>query len=149
MATHCRPAQAEDIDDLDVLMQSVMRAGMPFSKRQEIIFRRLLQEETVDLLVVEKDEYIVACCHCAVIPTLFHSGRPYAVLNHFVVDPLNRRQGKARLLLTYALGYVQKKGCYKVYLPVDKPKDWYAGFLASLGAHQQDDWFVFGGKSFT
>lgn len=147
MATVCRPAKAADIDDLNLLFQSATRDGRPFSKRQEIIFNRLLQEEILDLLVVEKDEYVVGCCHCAVIPTLFHSGRPYAVINHLIVDPLNRRQGIARHLLTYALDMLQKKGCYQIYMPIEKPKPWHREVLQSMGAHQQGDWFVLGGQS--
>lgn len=149
MATLCRPAKATDIDDLSDLFQSSTRNGMPFSKRQELIFNRLLNEDILDLFVVEKDEYVVACCHCAVIPTLVEGGRPFAVLSHLVVDPLNRRQGLARLLLEYALDSVRKKGSYIVYVPVDAPKAWMGGFLKRLGARAEGDFFVFGGRSST
>ncbi|EAR08717.1 GNAT family N-acetyltransferase [Reinekea blandensis] len=146
MATHCRPAQTTDIDDLNDLFQSATRKGMPFSKRQDVIFQRFLEEDLLDLLVVEKDEYVVACCHCAVIPTLAHGGRPFAVLSHLLVDPLNRRQGLARLLFEFALDYVRKKGSYVVYAPVEHPKPWIDRMLKALGARCEGECYVFGGQ---
>jgi N-acetylglutamate synthase-like GNAT family acetyltransferase len=133
MTVVCRAAQLKDLDDINVLFQSATRDALAFSNRQEIVFKRLVKEDLLDVLIVEKDEYVVGCCHFAVIPTLSHGGRPYAVLNHFLIDPLNRKQGLAKLLLKYAIATARQKGCYQVYLSIDEPKAWQQALLARFG----------------
>ncbi|WP_196157405.1 GNAT family N-acetyltransferase [Reinekea sp. G2M2-21] len=143
MAIVCRTAKAEDLDDINVLFQSVQRGAVAFSRRQEIVFQRLLDEALVDLLVVEQDEFVVACCHCAIIPTLGFDGRPYAMLNHLIVDPLNRRQGLATRLLSYASEYAKKSGCYQIYLAADATQDWQQAFVRKSGFVVDQSIFVY------
>lgn len=133
MAIVCREARLTDLDDINILFQSLVRDSDALSNRQEIIYRRLLKEDLVDLIVVEQDEYVVGCCHVAVVPTLAHNGRSYAMINHLVIDPLNRRQGLARKLIQSVIERARKKGCYQVYLAADPAKNWHAKFLAPLG----------------
>jgi ribosomal protein S18 acetylase RimI-like enzyme len=142
MATLCRSATPSDLDDINLLFQSAERGGMPFTKRQEIVFRRLITEETLDLFVVEKDQYVVGCCHCAIVPTLAQGGRPFAVLSHFLIDPLNRRQGLATRLLSHALEATQKNGCFQVIAHIEKPLVFQTQLLLKFGFKQIPGAFV-------
>lgn len=142
MATLCRSATTSDLDDINLLFQSAERGALPFTKRQEIVFRRLITEETLDLFVVEKDQYVVGCCHCALVPTLAQGGRPFAVLSHFLIDPLNRRQGLATKLLNHALETTQKSGCFQVIAHIDRPQAFQAKFLQQFGFKQAQGAFV-------
>lgn len=144
MANGCRSAVYEDLDDINLLFQSATREGTAFNNRQEIIYKRILAEDIVNLWVIEKDQYVVACCHCAIVPTLAHGGRSYAVLNHFVVDPLNRKQGHAKALLEYSIAQAKSKGCYQVYLLNDQPSAWHTKFLSRFGFKYKDGLFALG-----
>jgi N-acetylglutamate synthase-like GNAT family acetyltransferase len=144
MATVCRSAKITDLEDINVLFQSATREGHAFSNRQEIVFKRILDETLIDLIVVEKDEYVVGCCHCAIIPTLAHGGRSFAVMNHFLIDPLNRKQGLARQLLQHTVDLARKKGCYQILVSVDSVKPWHNQFLTQFGFKQHGGMFVFG-----
>lgn len=144
MAIVCRTARSSDLDDINVLFQSAERGALPFTKRQEIVFKRLLEEQTVDLLVVEKDEYIVGCCHCAIIPTLAQGGRSYAVLSHFMVDPLNRKQGIANQLLEFSVAEAKKRGCYQVMVAIDSVQPWQHRYFQRKGFQQFAGMFVYG-----
>lgn len=141
MSIICRAAELRDLDDINVLFQSASRDGKAFTNRQEIVYQRMIKEELLDLLLVEKDEYVVGCCHCVVIPTLAHNGRPFAVLNHFLIDPLNRKQGLAKQLLTYAIAHVRQKGCYQIYIVIEEPKPWHSRLLTAYGFHQNGGMF--------
>ena len=141
MSIECRTAVYEDLDDINLLFQGASKDGAAFSSRQEIIYQRILKEDMIDLLVVEKDQYVVACCHCAIVPTLANSGRSYAVVNHFLVDPLNRKQGHAKRLLEFAISYAKRKGCYQLYLVNDQPELWHQQFLSRYRFSQQGGLF--------
>ncbi len=133
VANVCRLAQLKDLDDINILFHSAIRGSNAFSRRQEIVYRRILQEEFVNLFVIEKDEYVVGSCHCAIIPTLAFDGRPYAMLNHFLIDPLNRRQGLATELLQFAIDFCKRNGCYQICVAVDQVYDWQINLMAKFG----------------
>lgn len=140
----CRLAKMNDLDDINVLFQSAIRGSSAFSRRQEMVYRRILKEDLINLLVIEKDEYVVGTCHCAIVPTLAHDGRSYGLLNHFIVDPLNRRQGLASELLQFALDFCKRSGCYQVYVAVDNVQTWQTDLLTRYGFKHHAGMFVFG-----
>ncbi|WP_165901908.1 GNAT family N-acetyltransferase [Reinekea marinisedimentorum] len=129
----CRTATEQDLDDINALYQSDWHAISKFSKRQELIFKRLVSERLTELLVVEKDKFVVACCHYMTMPTLAHGGRSMAMLGHFAVDPINRQQGHAKRLLSFAIDFARKQGCYQVLIQVDKLQHWQKQLLQSYG----------------
>lgn len=133
MSIICRKATLEDIHDVSELFQEDWCTIPEFSKRQEHIYQRILQEDMTELLVIEKDQYVVGVCHYASIPMLAGGGRYSAVLSHFVVDPIKRRQGLAKQLMEYALQYSKKQGCFQILVMLDELTPWQVETLKSYG----------------
>jgi N-acetylglutamate synthase-like GNAT family acetyltransferase len=135
MSIFCRTATEKDLDDINALYQSDWHSIEKFSKRQEVIFKRLVTESLTELLVVEQDKFVVACCHYMTMPTLAHEGRGIAMLSHFAVDPINRRQGHAKRLMAFAIDFSRKQCCYQVLIQVDQLQEWHKSFLVRYGFH--------------
>lgn len=136
MSILCRTATEHDLEDISALYQSDWHTVSRFTKRQEVVFRRLITEQQTELLVVEKDQYVVACCHYMTMPTLAHGGRSIAMLAHFAVDPINRRQGHAKRLLGFAVEFARKQGCYQLMIQVDGLQNWQKALLQSCGFNE-------------
>lgn len=132
----CRTATEHDLEDINALYQSDWHTVSKFSRRQEVVFKRLISERKTELLVVEKDKFVVACCHYMSMPTLAHGGRSIAMLAHFAVDPINRRQGHAKRLLGFAIDFARKQGCYQVMIQADEMQHWQKKLLQDCGFNE-------------
>jgi GNAT superfamily N-acetyltransferase len=77
---------------------------------------RVLQDESLSLIVCEHDGTLVATCMLAVIQNFASGARPFGVVEHVVTLARFRRQGFARLVLRYALELAWSQRCCKVVL---------------------------------
>lgn len=138
----CRKSQKEDLDDINLLYQCAFKESVPFTNRQEIVFRRILKEELLQLLVIEKNQYIVGYSLLALIPSLSYGGRSFAVIEHLVIDPLYRKQGLATMLLNHACSLARKAGCYKIISTSESVKPWVKNIMAKQGFKEDSGVFV-------
>ena len=79
---------------------------------------RLLASDCARVLVVEDQQIsaLVGTCVVAIIPSLAHGCRPWAVIEHVVTHPDYRRKGIGSSLLRAALAQADGENCYKVML---------------------------------
>ena len=76
----------------------------------------VLQDKSLNLVLCEHDNILVATCMLAVIQNLASGAQPFGVVEHVVTLARFRRQGFARLVLRYALELAWVQRCYKVVL---------------------------------
>lgn len=79
---------------------------------------RLLASDCARLLVAEdqKSSSLVGTCLIAIIPSLAHGCRPWAIIEHVVTHPDHRVKGIGSSLLRAALAQADAENCYKVML---------------------------------
>lgn len=86
------------------------------------------------LLVALDDGRIVGTADLLLIsPNLTHEGRPWALVEHVVVDRSSRRQGVGRQLMEEALRRARKAGCHRLQLFSDQRRSEAHAFYEALG----------------
>jgi GNAT superfamily N-acetyltransferase len=69
-----------------------------------------------DVLVALNDGEVVGTCSIYICPTLLRGARPFAVIEHIVINPKHRRNGIGRQLIEAAVKHADSAGCYKIML---------------------------------
>ena len=78
---------------------------------------RLLASDCARVLVAEdQSSTLIGTCVVAIVPSLAHGCRPWAVIEHVVTHPDYRRRGIGSSLLRTALQEAAAENCYKVML---------------------------------
>ncbi len=93
------------------------------------------------VVVAEAEGVIAATCTLVVVPNLTWSGRPWAVIENVVTDPLYQRRGLGQGVLGFACELAWAAGCYKVSLATGSLQEATLRFYEEAG-------FVRGGKTF-
>ena len=91
------------------------------------------QEETMFLLVVEEDGKVVSSVQMAIVETLTHNVRPFAVIENVVTHADYRNRGFASALLERASEIARKRRCYKVFLETGSNKESTLNFYRKNG----------------
>lgn len=97
------------------------------------VFIEIAAMPNQELLVAEKDGFVVGSLFVQIIPNLSHDARPWAILENMIVDNRYRRQGIGRLLLEYVLNRSREAGCYKVQLLSNEKRLEAHKFYRSMG----------------
>lgn len=66
-------------------------------------------------------------------PNLTHDGRPWAIVEHVVVDRTRRGRGVGRALLEEAIRRARARGCHRIELTSDNRRTEAHAFYRSLG----------------
>ena len=78
---------------------------------------RLLASDCARVLVAEdQSNALVGTCSVAIVPSMAHGCRPWAVIEHVVTHPDHRHKGIGSALLAAALDAAWAERCYKVTL---------------------------------
>jgi GNAT superfamily N-acetyltransferase len=85
------------------------------------------------LLVAEEDGRVVGTTTLLITPSLIHGARPWAVVEHMVVDETLRSRGIGRQIMEYAISKAEAAGCYKIMLGSNKRRKDAHRFYRSLG----------------
>jgi GNAT superfamily N-acetyltransferase len=72
------------------------------------------------LLVAEIEGIIVGTLAIIIIPNLSHMGRPWAIIEHVIVDELHRGRGLGSLLMERAIQLAKGRDCWRVILSSNK-----------------------------
>lgn len=86
-----------------------------------------------ELLVAEEDGQVVGTATLLITPSLIHGARPWAVVEHVVVEEKLRSRGIGRELMEYAAKKAGVAGCYKMMLCSNKKRQDAHRFYRSLG----------------
>ena len=91
------------------------------------------QDDNMYLLVSEENGLIVASVQMAVIESLTHNVRPFAVIENVVTHADYRNRGYASALLEKASQIAREHGCYKVFLETGSNKESTLNFYKKNG----------------
>jgi GNAT superfamily N-acetyltransferase len=112
-----RLARREDLAGVLALYRELRPDDPQLSTLEaKVALQAILEDATLNLIVCEHDQVLVATCMLAIIRNLASGARPFAVLEHVVTLAAFRRQGFARMLLRYALELAWSQHCCKVVL---------------------------------
>lgn len=132
-----RKAKATDAEDLKVLYFDYLTAYPPKEEQDMKVWANLLdkfeKDENMYLLVLEEDEKVVSSVQMAIIESLTHNIRPFAVIENVVTHIDYRNKGFASVLLNYASEIAKKHRCYKVFLETGSNKESTLNFYRKNG----------------
>lgn len=137
MSVEIRPAIAADIPALLKLYEQ-LALDNAFRTATEDRARAALDEIANQsgraLLVALDDGRVVGTVELLIIsPNLTHEGRPWALVEHMVVDHSARRQGVGRQLMEEAERRAREAGCHRISLFSDRRRGEAHAFYEALG----------------
>jgi GNAT superfamily N-acetyltransferase len=131
-----RNATRDDLPKLVVLLSQLHPDDSPLDGRSEAILRAWQQIDRQPhraIFIAEHANELVGTIDYNVIPNLTHNGRPYAIVENFVVGAAHRRRGFGKALLEHAVEQARHDGCYKVQLQTNRTRGAAHAFYESQG----------------
>jgi len=132
-----RKAKSTDANELKVLYFEHLTQYPPQEEQDMNIWQNLLdkfeKDENMHLLVVEEDGKVVSSVQMAIIETLTHNVRPFAVIENVVTHIDYRNRGYASALLERASDIAREHRCYKVSLETGSNKESTLNFYRNNG----------------
>lgn len=132
-----RKAESKDANELKSLYFEYLTHFPPKEEQNMDLWKQLLEkfekDENMHLLVVEEEGKVVSFVQMAVIETLTHNVRPYAVIENVVTHADYRNRGFASALLEKASEIAREHRCYKVFLETGSNKESTLNFYRNNG----------------
>ena len=132
-----RKANSTDVHDLKVLYFEYLTRFPPEEEQDMILWEDMLnkfeKDEHIHLLVVEEDEKVVSSVQMAIIESLTHNVRPFAVIENVVTHIDYRNRGFASALLEKASEIAKEHRCYKVFLETGSNRESTLNFYRNNG----------------
>ena len=132
-----RKAKSNDANDLKVLYFDYLTHFPPKEEQDMNLWRKLLdkfeKDENMHLLVIEEDGKCVSSVQMAIIESLTHNVRPFAVIENVVTHASYRNKGYASALLEKATEIAKERGCYKIFLETGSNKESTLNFYKNNG----------------
>ena len=132
-----RKARRTDAQDLKVLYFEYLTHFPPKEEQDMDVWGTLLEkfekDENMYLLVVEEDGKIVSSVQMAIVESLTHNVRPFAVIENVVTHADYRNKGYASALLDVASEIAKEHRCYKVFLETGSNKESTLNFYRNSG----------------
>jgi len=132
-----RKAKASDAEALKVLYFEHLTRFPPQEEQNMELWRKMLDkfenDENMYLFVLEADNQVVASVQMAIIESLTHNVRPFAIIENVVTHADYRNRGYASALLAKATEIAQEKGCYKMSLETGSNRESTLNFYRKNG----------------
>lgn len=132
-----RKAKSTDAQDLKVLYFDYLTHFPPKEEQDMELWASLLSkfgnDENMYLLVAEEDGKVISTVQMAIVETLTHNVRPYAVIENVVTHADYRNRGYASALLEKASEIAKEKRCYKAFLETGSNKESILNFYKKNG----------------
>jgi len=132
-----RKAKSKDAEDLKKLYFEYLTAYPPKEEQDMYAWAKLLdkfeKDENMYLLVVEENGKVVSTVQMAIIESLTHNIRPFAVIENVVTHIDYRNKGYASALLAKASEIAKEYDCYKVFLETGSNKESTLNFYRNNG----------------
>lgn len=132
-----RKAKSTDAEDLKILYFEHLTHFPPKEEQDMVLWQELLnkfeEDENMHLLVVEEEGKVVSSVQMAIIESLTHNVRPFAVIENVVTHADYRNRGFASALLEKASEIARERRCYKVFLETGSNKESTLNFYRSNG----------------
>lgn len=132
-----RKAKSTDANDLKVLYFEYLTHFPPKEEQDMSLWQHILdkfeRDENMYLLVAEDNGRVVSTVHMAIIESLTHNVRPFAVIENVVTHIDFRNKGYASALLEKASEIAREHRCYKVFLETGSNKESTLNFYRENG----------------
>ena len=132
-----RKASAADAQALKTLYFEHLTNYPPKEEQDMTKWAQLLEKFAKDdnmyLLVLEENGTVVSSVQMAIIESLTHNVRPFAVIENVVTHFEHRNRGYASALLEEAAEIAKQKGCYKISLETGSNKESTLNFYRKNG----------------
>ncbi len=132
-----RKAKSTDAEALKVLYFEHLTRFPPQEKQNMDAWAELLgkfeKDENMYLLVLEENGVVVASVQMAIIESLTHNVRPFAIIENVVTHENYRNKGYASALLAEATEIARKKECYKMSLETGSNRESTLNFYRKNG----------------
>lgn len=132
-----RKAKGTDANDLKVLYFEYLTHFPPKEEQDMSLWQHILdkfeRDENMYLLVAEDNGRVVSTVQMAIIESLTHNVRPFAVIENVVTHIDFRNKGYASALLEKASEIARKHRCYKVFLETGSNKESTLNFYRENG----------------
>ncbi len=132
-----REAKSTDANELKILYFEYLTHFPPKEEQDMILWQNLLEkfekDENMHLLVAEEDGKVVSSVQMAIIESLTHNVRPFAVIENVVTHADYRNRGFASALLEKASEIAKEHRCYKVFLETGSNKESTLNFYRNNG----------------
>ena len=129
---YIRKAKRTDANDLKVLYFEYLTHFPPKEEQNMDLWEHLLdkfeKDENMYLLVMEEGGKVVSSVQMAIIESLTHNVRPFAVIENVVTHADYRNKGYAS-----ALEIAREHRCYKVFLETGSNKESTLNFYQKNG----------------
>ncbi len=132
-----REAEEKDVLDIKDLYFNFLTKYPPKEEQNLETWKSLINEFRKDerhyILVVEENDKVVSSVQLAIIPSLTHNIRPFAVVENVVTHEAYRNKGFASKLLQEAIKIAQNKNCYKISLETGSNRESTLNFYKENG----------------
>lgn len=132
-----RKAKSTDANDLKILYFDYLTHFPPKEEQDMCLWKQLLdkfeKDENMHLLVAEEDGKVVSSVQMAIIESLTHNVRPFAVVENVVTHIDYRNRGYASALLNQASEIAKERRCYKIFLETGSNKESTLNFYKNNG----------------
>ena len=132
-----RKANGTDANDLKVLYFDYLTHFPPTEEQDMLLWQSILdkfeKDKSMYLLVVEEGGKVVSSVQMAIIESLTHNVRPFAVIENVVTHADYRNKGYASALLKHASEIAREHKCYKVFLETGSNKESTLNFYKNNG----------------
>jgi GNAT superfamily N-acetyltransferase len=133
MAT-ARSVRADELDELLTLYR-MLNPDDPELAPDDVAdqWQAMVDDDSLDVVVVEHDDRLVASCVLSVTKNLTRGARPFAVVENVVTHEDYRRNGFGRQCVEAAVDRAERRDCYKVMLMTGSEKEWKHDFYEGCG----------------
>lgn len=132
-----RKAKGSDAEDIKILYFDYLTAYPPKEEQDMDIWSSLLdkfeKDENMHILVVEENGRVISSVQMAIVESLTHNVRPFAVIENVVTHIDYRNKGYASALLDKASEIAKEHRCYKVFLETGSNKESTLNFYRNNG----------------
>lgn len=132
-----RKAKSTDAYDLKILYFDYLTHFPPKEEQDMMMWQNLLdkfeKDENMYLLVLEEEGKVVSSVQMAIIESLTHNVRPFAIIENVVTHIDYRNKGYASALLERASEIAREHRCYKVSLETGSNKESTLNFYRNNG----------------
>lgn len=133
MAT-ARTVRPNELDELLDRYRTLNPDDPPLeSEAVEGTWEAMLDDETLEILVVEHEDCLVATCLLSITRNLTRGGRPFAVLENVVTHEAYRKKGFGKRVVEAAVEVAEARDCYKVMLLTGTEQEWKLSFYEDCG----------------
>ena len=137
MVSTPRKAIPTDAEALKVLYFEHLTKYPPAEEQDMSLWKKMLdkfeKDENMYLLVLEEDNQVVSSVQMAIIESLTHNVRSFAVIENVVTHVDYRNKGYASRLLERATEIAKEKNCYKLFLETGSNRESTLNFYRKNG----------------